>query len=446
MKNIKTITLCSIALFYAALGFANNKLNMFIDYNRFLDKDKNTILLIDYQIPYRNLVFIAQHGGYFAEVDVKVELVHGDSVVISQQITDNVGVSNKADTDSKGKNYLNRLSFTLDKPLDTVRFIATDINAERVFNWQFPIERLSPATILSDLELNSEVKPDTLQHLPKFKRSNTLYRSEPSFFIDRDKSDYAYLYLESYQSVDGSKGSNMLNLYLEKDSLSVMDEYFDYTPKNATESFTLKIPIKDLELGRYNGSVTLQTEEHAESRNFEFVLIEEAEELHFIFADPEDEYMLMRIFLGNQMPTDWKNFDTGKKRRYSTQFWKNMAVGTKRSVEDIMKLVHERIDYSNRYFKHLGIGWKSEMGRIYIRNGAPDDIERDTTSDTGRFVRKDYQIWKYQSGLKPVYIFVDIQMNGNYRLIYVENDDMENSDPDWRRFLGSDFDESDLDN
>lgn len=444
--SIKKLILCCLTLCLGTLSFASGKLSMFLDHNRFLDKDKNTILLIDYQIPYRNLVFLAQHGGYFAELDVSVELIHADSVAFSQQVSDNIGVSNKADTDSRGKNYLNRLSFTLSKPSYSVRFIAKDVNADRTFSWQFPVESLKASTILSDIELNSEVRPDTLQFLAKFKRNKTLYRSEPSLFINRGSSDFAYLYLEGYHNGTTRDGSNLINLYLEKDSLTVMDEYIDYRPRNATESFTLKIPVKDLELGKYNGTITLQTEEQAESKNFEFILMEEAEELHFIFGDTEEEYALMRIFMGNRMPVDWKNYDTDKKRRFATQFWRNMAASTRRSVEDIKKLVHERIDYSNRYFKHLGIGWKSDMGRIYIRNGAADDIERDETSDTGRFVRKDYQIWKYSSGLKPVYIFVDIQMNGNYRLIYADNDDLENSDPDWRRFLGSDFDDNRLSN
>jgi Zn/Cd-binding protein ZinT len=123
-----------------------------------------------------------------------------------------------------------------------------------------------------------------------------------------------------------------------------------------------------------------------------------------------------------------------------------MAYSTNRSVQSIMDLVQKRIDYANRNFSHFKQGWTSDMGRIYIRNGAPDDIQRDTSSDESRFVRKDYQIWKYASGKKPVYLFIDIQMNGNYRLIYVENDELEASNPDWMRYVGADFDTSKLDN
>ncbi len=64
-----------------------------------------------------------------------------------------------------------------------------------------------------------------------------------------------------------------------------------------------------------------------------------------------------------------------------------MAFSTNRSVQSIMDLV-KRIDYANRNFTHFKQGWTSDMGRIYIRNGPPDDIQRDTSSDESRFCEK----------------------------------------------------------
>jgi len=226
----------------------------------------------------------------------------------------------------------------------------------------------------------------------------------------------------------------------------VMDEYLDYQVKENTESTYLKIPLRDLSPGLYRGTVLIQQGERTEQREFEFVLFEEAEEQFFLFSNPDDEYELMRYFAGSKLPADWKNLSLDKKRRYGTQFWRSLATGINKKPAEAIKFVQERVDYANKNFGHLKAGWTSDMGRIYIRNGAPDDIQRDTSSDESRFVRKDFQIWKYSSGRKPVYLFIDIQMNGNYKLIYVENDDMETSNPDWIRFVGTDFDTGKLDN
>jgi len=445
MKNIRLFFSLVIILFAFSTLLGSDKLNMFIDYNRFLDKNKNTILLLDYQIPYENLAFLATNNGYFAELNVKVKITEADSIFLEHEINDIIGVKNKADTGNRKKSYLNRLSFTLHKPLYTIQFSALDINSQKNFFYEFQIETLPLSSLLSDIELNSEVKPDTSQYLVKFKRNNVLYRSEPSILFNKSINDYIYLYLEIY-NWNSTSESCLLNLSLEKDSLVVMDEYIDFQPGPGSESINLKIPLKDLNPGFYNGTIVLQSAERTEERNIEFAVIEEKEEEFFLFANPDEEYELMRIFLGNKIPSDWGKMNQDTKRRYITQFWRDMAFSTNRSVQSIMDLVQKRIDYANRNFTHFKQGWTSDMGRIYIRNGPPDDIQRDTSSDESRFVRKDYQIWKYVSGKKPVYMFIDIQMNGNYRLIYVENDDLEASNPDWMRYVGSDFDTSKLDN
>ena len=44
-----------------------------------------------------------------------------------------------------------------------------------------------------------------------------------------------------------------------------------------------------------------------------------------------------------------------------------------------------------------------------------------------------------------VYLFIDKMGNGKYKLIYIKNDDLENSLMDWEKQLGDDFDMSVLD-
>lgn len=446
MKNIRTTYLAAILLATLAMPLLATNLNMFVDYNRFLDKDKNTVLLVDYQVPYRNLVFLAQNNGYFAELEIQVKLFTPDSLFSEQIVADNIGISNKSDAESKTKTYLNRLSILLPGSNLRMQFMATDLNSQNRFFWEYDLDALSRDAIISDVELNSEVRPDSLQYLAKFHRKNVLYRSEPSILINKNATDFAYLYMECYRSTTNLQASILLNLSLEKDSLIVMDEYMDFVPITASEGISLKIPLEGLKPGRYNGTVLVQREDISEEREFEFVLFEEKEEQFFLFADPDEEYTLMRYFLGGQIPSDWAGLSLDKKRRYGTQFWRNLASNQKKTVPETLALIRERVDYANKYFGHLKPGWTSDMGRIYIRNGAADDIQRDTSSDESRFVRKDYEIWKYSTGEHPVYMFIDIQMNGNFKLIYADDDERETSNPDWLRYVGTDFDTTLLDN
>ncbi len=149
MKNIRLFFSLVVVLFAFSTLLGSDKLNMFIDYNRFLDKNKNTILLLDYQIPYENLAFLAKNNGYFAELNVKVKITEADSIFLEHEINDIIGVKNKADTGNRKKSYLNRLSFTLHKPLYTIQFSALDINSQKNFSMNFKLRPFLPVACLA---------------------------------------------------------------------------------------------------------------------------------------------------------------------------------------------------------------------------------------------------------------------------------------------------------
>ena len=446
MKSIRTAIL-ALALLALGLGslYGQSRLNMFLEYNRFLDNNKNTIVHIDYQIPYQNLEFKPLGGGFFAEVTVLVDIMESDTLFFQQTITDNIGISDITDSASD-KSYLNRLSFLLEKPIYDFRFRAEDRNSTKKFSWDFRVEALPKASLISDVELSSEVRPDSTSFLTKFHRGNTLYRTEPSLIFNKSQLPYTHLFFEVYAPKEAVNSSQLMVLTIEKDSVIVKDDFIDYTPMSGKEGLSLKIPLADLAAGKYTGTVELQIDGRNETVFFEFFVSEVTEQIYFLFTDPEDDILLLRYFSGNQIPSDWTSYDQLTKRRYVSQTWKTMARKNGLRTEDTISMIRERVDYANRFFKHFKDGWRTDIGRIYIRHGKPDEVDKDTTMDDTRFVRKDYQIWKYRGKVNAVYVFVDIQMNGNYQLVYVNNDDMERSYPDYLRYLGDDFDTSALQN
>ncbi len=444
MRSIRQLVLC-VLLAACAHAFALDNLNMHVRTQRFLDSEKNTIIHVDYQIPYNNLVFLAHKGGYFAEVDVVVEVVEQDSVVFSQAIRDNIGISNKDDARS-AKTYLNRASFNLSGKAYEFRFRATDLNSQRIFAWSFPAEPLPPESLLSDLELCSAVRPDSSSYLGKFHRGNTLYKTQPSLIFDKTESDFVNLFFEVYTREAQRNESSLLVLTVEQDSVIVSDDYLDFNPDGDIDRITLKIPLSELKPGKYSGSLMLQLGEQSAERDFDFFVTEPKQENYSIFPNPDDDFQLLRYFIAGGLTTDWKNYDEPTKRRYVSQTWKYWAQSNNMNTQMMLDRISERVDYANRFFGHFEPGWTTDRGRIHIRNGKPDEITSDTSSDETRFVRKDYQIWKYSSGINAVYLFVDLQLNGNYKLLYVSNDDRENTNPDYLRYLGEDFDTSLLDN
>jgi hypothetical protein len=71
-----------------------------------------------------------------------------------------------------------------------------------------------------------------------------------------------------------------------------------------------------------------------------------------------------------------------------------------------------RVRYSERHFQGFGPGWRSDMGRIYIKLGPPDQIESRPASMTSPAV----EIWYYNQPYRRL-IFGDREGFGRYTLL-----------------------------
>ncbi|HEU5112799.1 MAG TPA: GWxTD domain-containing protein, partial [Acidimicrobiia bacterium] len=71
-----------------------------------------------------------------------------------------------------------------------------------------------------------------------------------------------------------------------------------------------------------------------------------------------------------------------------------------------------RVRHAERHFQGYGPGWRSDMGRIYIRYGPPDQVEsRAAGSDTPQL-----EIWYYHNPVRT-FVFGDREGFGRYTLM-----------------------------
>jgi len=439
-----------ICLFMISIKLvAIEKLGMFVEVHRFFDAKRNTTFVIDYQAPYKNLMFMTRDKGYYAELKVALSIANADSVIYSKDFVNNVGVTTKYDVSTSNKSFLDRISLTLAKPGFKLKIVFEDSNGQKSYEWDYVAELLNPGDRLSEIELVSNISPDTTSFSGKFKRLGKIYIPEPSGLISRDINDSLYIYCEAYGN---TSETTKAMLTIKKDDKTNVIQTIPIKI-GSSEALLFPLNLTALEAGKFKGTIDYiayasnrDKSEILFSRSFEFIITEQSEKLYFLFPEPDDEFQLMKYLVSTKSQTNWNSMSKEAKRRNISQLWVELASNTGQPVDDLLKLYKERIDYSNIHFSHFDKGWKTDMGRIYIRNGRADDIDDDTTSDETRFVRKDFQIWKYGSRNHAVYLFVDIPMNGNFKLVYAINDETESSYPDWRKYVGTDFDESRLDN
>jgi GWxTD domain-containing protein len=130
-----------------------------------------------------------------------------------------------------------------------------------------------------------------------------------------------------------------------------------------------------------------------------------------------------------------KELSVDAKRRFLTGFWKQRDPTPGTDKNERRESFYAAIAYANKEFKEGGrnpvSGWRSDRGRIYARNGSPDEVLR--RSQQGR--APPYEVWSYSSGKGLYYIFADRSGFGAFSLIR-SNDLKESGYPGWAGVIG----------
>jgi len=201
------------------------------------------------------------------------------------------------------------------------------------------------------------------------------------------------------------------------------------------------IDIKDFSEGMYY--ITLKIEDKLNSKTAErkdwFVVKEIDSGKYRIFTSLEAEFKLIRYFTSTNSKV-WKQLDDFGKAKFIDKFWftNDPTPGTEKN--EFFEIVKERVKIANQRYKTFSEGWETDMGRIYIRHGQPDEIIKENTGINTKYAEKDYEIWKYRLNEQLTYVFIDFQNSKKYKIIYSNNDPKESSLPDWEMFLGEEFD------
>lgn len=101
-----------------------------------------------------------------------------------------------------------------------------------------------------------------------------------------------------------------------------------------------------------------------------------------------------------------------EKLAYFQRFWKRMDPNPETEKNELMDEYFLRVNVANQNFSTLSQdGWLTDRGRIYIKFGEPDDIERHPFELNSQ----PYEVWRYYSRRK-VFLFIDRTGFGDYYL------------------------------
>jgi GWxTD domain-containing protein len=93
-------------------------------------------------------------------------------------------------------------------------------------------------------------------------------------------------------------------------------------------------------------------------------------------------------------------------------FWKRRDPTPDTPENEARDAFYQRVHYADQHFSTAGPGWKSDMGRVYIVYGPPDEVTRNPFN----FDRPPEEIWYYYRD-KRTFVFVDRDGFGRYDLV-----------------------------
>ena len=103
------------------------------------------------------------------------------------------------------------------------------------------------------------------------------------------------------------------------------------------------------------------------------------------------------------------------KGRFLTNFWNALDDDPRTPEHPVRDEYYERVTQASNYYRSslTPRGWDSDRGRVLLKYGNPDGIDRHPND----FNRRPFEIWRY-SGSRLTFVFVDISQTGNYILVH----------------------------
>ncbi len=171
----------------------------------------------------------------------------------------------------------------------------------------------------------------------------------------------------------------------------------------------LRPELDDLSLGAYRLEVEVSLDGERAEREGEF----EVDESRIAFS--RDGRML-RTVLGyvatNRELIDLEDTPEDSLKALWTRFWARRDPTPDTPRNEALARFMDRVEYAGLHYGVLEPGWRSDMGRIYIKYGAPDRVDR---VDDGRYGPAT-EIWYYYAR-NATFVFQDPDGFGRYRLV-----------------------------
>lgn len=371
----------------------------------FDETEGKTLTEIQVQINYDDLVFNRQvDGTYLANYNVTLKLVDAENKFIKNLFKHKtLPIVEFNDTNLRNKKSFTKFHFDLDSKKYRANVLLEDEHSKKSFINSIAFTPTTQAANFSISDLHFyEVDPDTKE---KKLNEGQLFSDRKGKLLIQFKANFKTEIDSIFYRVNITSLSNMKSVYFNKLNLATkknssnVEIFFDkefFT--DASYKFSLEAIVDSL------SSVKKETA-------FSFVWYRSPNTLTEMETALKQMYYIINSDSVDIL-IESKNLEESKK--FFVNSWKKLT--SRQSEQEAIGLMSEyfnRVKFSNLNFgKQSGknSGWKTDRGRILIKFGKPDEIQRFPFQSNSR----PYIIWQYFNE-KKYFIFVET-LHNEYRL------------------------------
>ncbi len=413
--------LCSNIKHYPARSEISPK--FWLDVNYYNGSEKHTQIEIYYSVPSSELTFTHTAKNNIASVYISFIVTNSNNeIILNKSKRQKLRVNSTEATKNKRNGLIDQMVIDLlpgDYKLEVIVKDENSNSESKIFSL------LTVPTFYNNLNISTIQFASLISSEKKHKyflKGNQSVIPNPSRKFNYRES-LLYIYYEIYNlaiSDISKKSSFEFNLLINNKNSDTLI----YTPMQtivlAGNSCiqTKTLDIRDLDPGNYWLTVSITDIETGVStiKKNNFTIhnpLAIAESLPMSKDDIEKYRDQIKYFATGTQLELYDKINNEGKMNFLINFWRSKDTSPETPENEYMLNCFARIDYAEKNFKD---GLNSDMGRVFIIYGQPDEIENRTMNMN----LKPFIIWEYFStGTgKQQFIFVDVTGNHIYRLVH----------------------------
>jgi GWxTD domain-containing protein len=386
------------------------------------ESGKPTVRL-DYRMSRSELLFErTPPAGYRAAYEVRVIFLRdkGDRQVTGDTYTRELSAKTYAETHQRGEDIADHVDFELPPAKYRVQVAVTDLVAERTSATAVPVEvpAAPPGLVwFSDLTLGLLGRPEST--------TDAAFAPNPSHRYGENIGGFAASG-EIFDRRSDAATDGTYHLYYKVASETGEQVAVGDTTIARHEGrtpFLLRPHLTNVGAGSYRLSVALNVPPRPGSKDKTSTVRRDKpfdvdqSRATMGFASSQSVDVLRYIATQDEIDQIGKLEGNGAameepRKAFWDAFWKRRDPTPDTTENEARDAFYQRVQYANQHFATGGPGWRSDMGRVYIVYGAPDEVTRNPFN----FDRPPEEIWYYYRD-RRTFVFVDRDGFGRYDLV-----------------------------